>query len=47
MQQSYDAFEAIHKVSMNANPRLIVNCRHFITINSKEPWSIKKFFSSG
>jgi hypothetical protein len=32
---------------MNANPRLIVNCRHFITINSKEPWSIKNFFSCG
>jgi hypothetical protein len=33
-------FEAIHKVNMNANLGLIVNCYHFITTNNKEPCSM-------
>jgi hypothetical protein len=40
-------FETIHKVNMNANLGLIVNCYHFITTNNKEPCSMNSFFSYG
>jgi hypothetical protein len=40
-------FEAIHKVNMNANLGLIVNCYHFITTNNKEFFSMNSFFSCG
>jgi hypothetical protein len=33
-------FETLYKVSMNTNPRLIINCCYFVTINCKVPCCI-------
>jgi hypothetical protein len=45
-QNQYE-LEVIHKVSMNVNPWLGINCCHFITTNKKTPCYMNSSFSCG